>query len=115
MPSHAARPARPSRRTAAALRAHLVLSAAGAAALAGAAGAEASVVDTSDPLATVGHAVTPLTELQLHPLANTGVDPIDNSVGAQVADFAPLSTAAVTGPIARGASLADLLPAPQAR
>jgi hypothetical protein len=108
-PAHAARPVRS--KTVAALRLGVVLSAAGAAALAGAGSAQASLVDTSDPLGTVGHAVTPLTDLQLHPLANTGVDPVDNSVGTQVADFQPVSTEAVTGPLARGSSLSDLLPA----
>ncbi|MEV6472396.1 hypothetical protein AB0M77_09185, partial [Streptomyces sp. NPDC051657] len=33
-----------------------------------------------------------LADLQLHPLANTGVDPLDNAVGTQVADFKPLTT-----------------------
>jgi hypothetical protein len=36
---------------------------------------------------------------------------VDNSVGTQVADFQPVSTEAVTGPLARGSSLSDLLPA----
>lgn len=49
-----------------------------------------------------------LKKLPLDPLAGTGVDPLDNSVGTQVADFVPVSTAAVTGPVASGASLEEL-------
>ncbi|WP_328537052.1 hypothetical protein [Streptomyces sp. NBC_00344] len=48
--------------------------------------------------------------LQLDPLANTGVDPLNNGVGTQVADFKPVSTTQVTAPVARGAALKDLLP-----
>ncbi|WP_369207068.1 hypothetical protein [Streptomyces sp. PU-14G] len=53
------------------------------------------------PLETVNN-------LQLDPLANTGTDPLDNTVSTQVADFRPVSTAALTGPLARGASLDEL-------
>ncbi|GAB3957192.1 hypothetical protein [Streptomyces sparsus] len=105
MASHA-RHARPRTRTL--LRAGLTLSAAGAVALGAGGAAHADIVDTSDPLGTVGHAVTPITQLQLHPLANTGVDPLDNAVGTQVADFKPLSTSAVTAPITEGGSLGTL-------
>lgn len=49
-----------------------------------------------------------LKSLQLNPLAKTGVNPLDNSVGTQVADFQPVSTAAVTGPLAAGAAAKDL-------
>lgn len=49
-----------------------------------------------------------LKKLPLDPLAGTGVDPLDNSIGTQVADFVPISTAAVTGPVASGASLEEL-------
>ncbi|MFI2372918.1 hypothetical protein [Streptomyces sp. NPDC018833] len=52
----------------------------------------------------VGH----LKSMQLHPLANTGVDPLDNSVGTQVADFEPVSTAIVTDHITKGQALEDL-------
>ena len=47
-------------------------------------------------------------ELQLNPLANTGVDPLDNGIGAQVADFKPVNTRLVTESLARGASLDEL-------
>ncbi|MFD9503591.1 hypothetical protein [Streptomyces sp. NPDC060035] len=59
-------------------------------------------------------AVSPATDLQLDPLAGTGVDPLDNGVGTQVADFKPMTTAAATGPLAGGASLGDLPVAGQA-
>ncbi|MFF3453151.1 hypothetical protein ACFYXH_02255 [Streptomyces sp. NPDC002730] len=46
--------------------------------------------------------------LQLNPLAKTGVNPLDNNVSTQVADFNPVATEAVTGPLANGAALKDL-------
>ncbi|WP_405998950.1 hypothetical protein [Streptomyces sp. NBC_00829] len=49
-----------------------------------------------------------LKSLQLNPLAKTGVDPLANGVGTQVADFKPVSTEAATGPLAAGAALKDL-------
>ncbi|WP_333771223.1 hypothetical protein [Streptomyces sp. IBSBF 2435] len=52
--------------------------------------------------------VAPARDLTLDPLANTGVDPLDNGVGTQVADFQPLSTTALTAPITRGGSLGTL-------
>ncbi|WBB64661.1 hypothetical protein O7599_27965 [Streptomyces sp. WMMC500] len=54
-------------------------------------------------------ALAPLTDLQLNPMAKTGSDPLDNSVGTQIGENgAPVSTAAVTGPLAEGASLQEL-------
>ncbi|WP_326795891.1 hypothetical protein OG946_10660 [Streptomyces sp. NBC_01808] len=54
-------------------------------------------------------ALAPLTALQLNPLARTGSDPLDNSVETAVGEGgAPVSTAAVTGPLAEGASLSEL-------
>ncbi|MFF2020582.1 hypothetical protein ACFVW2_02040 [Streptomyces sp. NPDC058171] len=57
---------------------------------------------------TVGYVTGPLTALQVNPLAKTGVDPLANGVGTQVADFKPLSTTALTAPLSRGDSLSDL-------
>jgi hypothetical protein len=57
---------------------------------------------------TVGYVTGPLTAMQLNPLAGTGVDPLANGVGTQVADFKPLSTTALTAPLARGDSLGEL-------
>ncbi|AKH86645.1 hypothetical protein AA958_09560 [Streptomyces sp. CNQ-509] len=54
-------------------------------------------------------ALGPLTALRLNPMAKTGSDPLDNSVGTAVGEGgAPVSTAAVTGPLAEGASLGEL-------
>ncbi|MEU3186979.1 hypothetical protein ABZ707_22685 [Streptomyces sp. NPDC006923] len=53
-------------------------------------------------------AVAPVKHLRLNPLAGTGVDPLDNAVGTQVADFKPVSTALVTGPLTQGGALKDL-------
>lgn len=60
---------------------------------------------------SLGNSVAPVTHLQLDPLADTGTDPLDNAVGTQVADFEPLSTAAVTDPLTSGGALKDLPPA----
>jgi hypothetical protein len=46
--------------------------------------------------------------LPVNPLARTNVNPLTNSVGSQVADFKPVSTADVTQPIADSRSVADL-------
>ncbi|MGK5632083.1 hypothetical protein [Streptomyces sp. URMC 123] len=71
---------------------------------------DTSLIHAPEPTlrAGVAHAVAPLKTLQLDPLANTGVDPLDNAVGTQVADFRPVGTDAVTGPVARGATLSTL-------
>ncbi len=54
------------------------------------------------------NSIRPVTELQLHPLAKTGVDPLDNAVGTQVADFQPVSTAVLTDPLTSGGAISDL-------
>lgn len=54
--------------------------------------------------------IAPVTHLRLDPLAGTGTDPLDNAVGTQLADFKPLSTAAVTDPLTSGGALKDLPP-----
>ncbi|MGW4030020.1 hypothetical protein ACWEFL_11980 [Streptomyces sp. NPDC004838] len=78
-------------------------------------GVDAPDTALSGPAAGVTGAVTnsvsgigQLRSLQLNPLAKTGVDPLANSVGTQVADFKPVSTELVTGPLAQGAALEDL-------
>ncbi|MFG2195142.1 hypothetical protein [Streptomyces sp. NPDC048639] len=50
----------------------------------------------------------PLKSMQLNPLAKTGVDPLDNGVGTQVADFKSVGTQSVTDNVTRGQSLDDL-------
>ncbi|MGW2549870.1 hypothetical protein [Streptomyces sp. NPDC001635] len=54
---------------------------------------------------TVRHATGPVAGLKPNPLAGTGVDPLDNGVATQVADFAPLSSQALTRPVAQAPSL----------
>ncbi|MFF8591221.1 hypothetical protein ACF061_07200 [Streptomyces sp. NPDC015220] len=54
---------------------------------------------------TVGHATGPVTGLKPNPLAGTGVDPLDNGVGTQVADFRPVSSKAITAPVAEAPSV----------
>ncbi|EST23554.1 hypothetical protein N566_25560 [Streptomycetaceae bacterium MP113-05] len=57
----------------------------------------------------VGGALGPVADLPVNPLAGTGSDPLANGVGTQIADFKPIGTQSVTGPLADGAS-ADELP-----
>lgn len=112
------------------LRAGLTVTAVGAALGAGGAAAQAAPLplvqatgtDTSlgEASEAAGGAVTgalgqsldnglaPVTHLRLDPLAGTGVDPLDNAVGTQIADFKPLSTAALTDPVTSGGALKDL-------
>ncbi|MFF1737577.1 hypothetical protein [Streptomyces sp. NPDC058247] len=111
------------------LRAGLTLTAAGAALGGGAVSAGAaepaaaplaSPVGDLDSAAAAGGAVTgaletatagglaPVKHLRLNPLSGTGVDPLDNAVGTQVADFKPVTTAVATGPLTKGGALADL-------
>ncbi|MFD7342604.1 hypothetical protein ACFV98_42630 [Streptomyces violascens] len=62
----------------------------------------------------VGYAIAPAKSLRLDPLANTGVDPLNNGVGTQVADFQPVSTEMATSPVTSGGALKDLPVAGQA-
>ncbi|MEV8032554.1 hypothetical protein ACFYW8_20545 [Streptomyces sp. NPDC002742] len=57
---------------------------------------------------TVGYVTGPVTALKPNPLAGTGVDPLDNGVGTQVADFKPMSSQALTGPVAEAESIGDM-------
>lgn len=112
------------------LRAGLTVTAVGAALGAGGAAAQAAPMPTAPATGadstlgavtgTAGPALTgalgyslaggiaPVTDLQLDPLAGTGVDPLDNAVGTQVADFKPLTTAVVTDPLTSGGAISDL-------
>lgn len=54
-------------------------------------------------------AVDPALDLQLYPLANTATDPLNNTLGTQVADFRPVSTELLTGQLSGGASTRQLL------
>lgn len=106
------------------LRAGLTVTVAGTAlGIGGAATASAApapVPPASDNLPAAGEGVLravqevaagglgPTKDLKLNPLAGTGSDPLDNALGTQIADFKPISTAAVTAPLTKGASLGDL-------
>ena len=57
---------------------------------------------------TVGYASGPVAGLKPNPLAGTGVDPLDNGLGTQVADFKPMTTTMVTGPVAQAESLGSV-------
>jgi hypothetical protein len=46
--------------------------------------------------------------LKPNPLAGTGVDPLDNGVGTQVGDFKPLTSRALTGPVAQAESIGSV-------
>jgi hypothetical protein len=67
-----------------------------------------SAVPTESVTGALGSGVGPVRDLTLDPLANSGVDPLDNAIGSQVADFQPLSTSAATAPVADGGSLGTL-------
>ncbi|MFB7271837.1 hypothetical protein [Streptomyces sp. NPDC056244] len=102
------------------LRAGLTVTAAAGAALGlgGTAAQASSAPDNDSQLAAAGTAatqgltgalthsttgaLTPITKLRLNPLSGTGVDPLDNAVGTKVADFKPVSTAALTDPLTKG-------------
>jgi hypothetical protein len=57
---------------------------------------------------TVGYVTGPVAGLKPNPLAGTGVDPLDNGVGTQLADFQPLTSQALTGPVAQAQSIGSL-------
>ncbi|WP_028802980.1 hypothetical protein [Streptomyces sp. 142MFCol3.1] len=57
---------------------------------------------------TVGYVTGPVEGLKPNPLAGTGVDPLDNGVGTQLADFKPLSSQALTRPLAQAPSVGSL-------
>ncbi|MFI2643023.1 hypothetical protein [Streptomyces sp. NPDC018610] len=54
---------------------------------------------------TVHHATGPVAGLKPNPLAGTGVDPLDNGVTTQVADFRQVSSRQLTGPVAEAPSV----------
>ncbi|MFD7998762.1 hypothetical protein [Streptomyces mirabilis] len=57
---------------------------------------------------TVGYVTGPIAGLKPNPLAGTGVDPLDNGVGTQLADFKPLTSRALTGPLAQARSVGSV-------
>ncbi|MBC2864269.1 hypothetical protein [Streptomyces mexicanus] len=120
-----ARHASPSRPTA--RRALIAVAAAGVAVGAGAATAAADTlplvggtlrpgstgrIDPQAGLAavagTVGYVTGPVAGLKPNPLAGTGVDPLDNGVGTQLADFAPVESRMLTKPLAEAPSIGSV-------
>ncbi|MEU3978785.1 hypothetical protein AB0F77_01530 [Streptomyces sp. NPDC026672] len=115
-----ARHASPSRSTA--RRALIALATAGAAL--GAATATASAATAPSRPAPLGdvdpgaglsalttslrYSVGALQDLKPNPLAGTGVDPLDNGVATQLADFRPLASHTLTAPIAQAESLGSV-------
>jgi hypothetical protein len=57
-----------------------------------------------DPWGVTG----PVAALKPNSLAGTGVDPLDNGVGTQLADFQPLTSKALTGPVAQAQSIGSI-------
>jgi len=57
---------------------------------------------------TVGYVTGPVAGLKPNPLAGTGVDPLDNGLGTQVADFPPIATTMLTAPFAQAESLGSV-------
>ncbi|CAL9308285.1 hypothetical protein G3I30_12030 [Actinospica acidiphila] len=87
-------------------RSMAVLATAGAAlgvAAAGASAAEAQVLPDD-----AGQVVGTVADLKPNPLAGTGVDPLDNGVATQVADFRGLDSREVTGPVAQAESVGGI-------
>ncbi|MFJ7148768.1 hypothetical protein ACIQVT_11250 [Streptomyces sp. NPDC100445] len=56
----------------------------------------------------LGYVTGPVAGLKPNPLAGTGVDPLDNGVGTQLADFRPLTSKALTGPLAQAPSIGSI-------
>lgn len=73
-----------------------------------------SVEDTSGSVATdtltqaTASGLGPMKNMRLNPLAGTKANPLDNTVGTQIADFKPVDTGAVTGSLADGGAVKDL-------
>jgi hypothetical protein len=56
----------------------------------------------------VQYVTGPVEGLKPNPLAGTGVDPLDNGVGTQLGDFRPLTSQALTGPLAQAPSVGSI-------
>ncbi|MFF5144655.1 hypothetical protein ACFY6U_33885 [Streptomyces sp. NPDC013157] len=119
MSRHASSPTPTARRALTALATAGVALGAGAATAAAATQPAVDVVRTSptslghiDPQAGVRalgamlpYVTGSVAALKPNPLAGTGVDPLDNGVGTRVADFKPLTSKMVTGPVAQAPSI----------
>ncbi|MEW2303761.1 hypothetical protein AB0958_27985 [Streptomyces sp. NPDC006655] len=71
-----------------------------------------SPVDPQAGLTALGgllpYVTGPVAGLKPNPLAGTGVDPLDNGVGTQLADFKPLTSKPLTEPVAEAPSIGDV-------
>ncbi|WP_086565142.1 hypothetical protein [Streptomyces africanus] len=63
---------------------------------------------------SVRYATGSVAGLKPNPLAGTGVDPLDNGVGTEVADFKPVKSQELTGPVAQAPSVESIPVAGQA-
>ncbi|MEW2046226.1 hypothetical protein [Streptomyces sp. NPDC005476] len=59
-------------------------------------------------LGTLSYITGAVSGLKPNPLAGTGVDPLDNGVGTQLADFKPLTSQMLTGPVAQAQSIGSI-------
>ncbi|OIJ65079.1 hypothetical protein [Streptomyces mangrovisoli] len=57
---------------------------------------------------SVRYITGPVAGLKPNPLAGTGVDPLDNGLGTQIADFQPIATRTLTAPLAEAPSLGSV-------
>jgi hypothetical protein len=57
---------------------------------------------------SVGYVTGAVQGLKPNPLAGTGVDPLDNGVGTQLADFQPVASQMLTGPVAQAQSIGSI-------
>ncbi|MFD7240559.1 hypothetical protein [Streptomyces massasporeus] len=57
---------------------------------------------------TLGYVTGPVAGLKPNPLAGTGVDPLDNGIGTDLADFKPMTSQALTGPVAQAQSIGSI-------
>lgn len=83
----------------------LTLTMAGAALALAAGAAQAGELDVPAALAGV---TDPIKNLQVNPLANTGVDPLNNGIATKVADFPSVGTNMVTDSVTKGAKVGEL-------
>ncbi|WP_030345763.1 hypothetical protein [Streptomyces sp. NRRL S-1022] len=56
----------------------------------------------------VQYVTGPVAGLKPNPLAGTGVDPLDNGVGTQLADFKPVGSQSLTRPLAQAPSFGSV-------
>ncbi|WP_105973543.1 hypothetical protein [Streptomyces geranii] len=57
---------------------------------------------------SVGYVTGAVQGLKPNPLAGTGVDPLDNGVGTQLADFQPIASQMLTAPVAQAQSIGSI-------